>query len=514
MDNDASILAWEKVGNATSSGVAQWDKMAGTLVDTTASGHSNLDLASSKYGNSAMLADMLTSNSPVINVQMGLEVLCDTIINFEKPKSFSDLIKQLGKAVEKFLIKLLNQVVSTLISALYNAVLKLRRMVVAKINAFLAEYVADACLAGLQEHLQDLANPKNALSIEEFTSSVNDLTADAKKNVNSLVEDIRSGMESTYECITGFSYEEAHNANEDAKIADEDAKYLARLELDSAMEAANASGDVEAAHAAQIAYDQEMALIDAAAVAREDEVAVLGENTMWATAFWKSKAERGMKMLTSILCARTAAYANSADFGLLEGIQNDIRGFLQGCLFQQALKTAKKANPGAFSTDVLNRLSNFSNDSNMLDAYNIAMAAGVDLGSAEYQIQLPSANSWVTDVYGDPYLFASETPINASQMAAFLTEGLPTSVEMMSGNISQDKLLKPWIADNYGQTDRATANAASNLNLLADLNQKIIAGVKSTGKSMTYNDASGSQISSSLVESGVDRATFEEDYLL
>ena len=74
-----------------------------------------------------------------------------------------------------------------IIKFIYNAVLKLRRMVIAKLKQFLAEYVADACLGDLAAHLDAFANPQNALSINEMVSSLLDMITDIGKSISNLL---------------------------------------------------------------------------------------------------------------------------------------------------------------------------------------------------------------------------------------------------------------------------------------------------------------------------------------
>ena len=481
MAEQASSSMWERFGDAASDGISGVDRMTGSMVDTMTGGSTQMDQLTQKYAESDMLAQMLTSNSPTLNIQMGLELVCDLATAWKESSDFDGFRKLLGQKVKQIMMGVLDQMGRTLVAALCNIVLKIRRMIVAKINQFLAEYVADACIEGLQSYLQEIANPENPLSIEEFTSSVSDMMTDMKEQVTGMWDEAKGMFSRMYGAISGPSVSEQYAAAKAAYVeleaAYEEEMAKADADLEEAMESA---GDPVTIGAAIAAYGNAVAVARDAYEGKlatlEEKMAVLQKSDPTNAAFWTDKAAKAAAFLESMLCARTQAFAEDSDFGLLAGIHDQIKGFLQGCLFQQALKSANKFNPDGVGTDVMNRLNRLSNEGNMFELYNVALAAGVDLSSSKYQMELPSANSWVSSVYGDPYMFASETPINASQMASFLTEGLPSTKQMLSGNIPKDIMEQPYVKAVMTEDDGRSAAVASRLNSQIAKNEAIVKG--------------------------------------
>lgn len=475
-----SSSMWERVGDTISQGVSYTDRMTGSMVDTMTGGSTNMDQLSKSYANSSMLADMLTGNNPTVNVQMGMEVVCDIIAAWKESDSFSQFMKNMGKRIKSMVMGMIYQIGRTLVTAMYNIVLKLRRMLVAKINQFLAEYVADACLVGLQRHLSDIANPNNALSVKEFTSSVSDMMADMKKNVDSVMETMRTLWETMYNTLTGSKYAEAKKAYEELKAAKS-------AEVSSAFAAYSSSlsmggNPYTAAIAFNVKMDEIREKYDAKLQAMENRMAVMNESSIWSSAFWAKKSKQAIDLLVSLLCSRTHALSSMVGDGLLDGMHDDIRNFLQGCLFQQALKTANKVSPNSITTDVMNRINKLSNEGNMFDAYNVAMAAGIDLKSSAYRIELPSANSWVSSVYGDPYMFAAETPINSEQVASMLMTDMPTVTEMITGDVNSDTAGKEWFQQSYSDVDSASASMSSKLTMAIAENNALIDGANARAR--------------------------------
>lgn len=488
MADDKKLAWYQEFGQDITSGVNNWDNFANSMVDTIAPGKSQIDGLISDFSNSNMLSNLLTSNSPTLNIKQGLEELCHIIVNWdEEDFSINALITKLGK----FLTKLFRQITIQLIKAIYNAVLKLRRMVISKLNAFLSEYVADACIQGLKEHLTAIANPANALSIDEFVSSVGDILTDIDKNVSDVLETIRTTCVNTYNFLTGSKYSAAV-AEHEARLASYDMDVM-EIEMQLETELATAMGDEEAIEAAYDVYYTEMEALGAALQNAYDAMTSASKETIWAGAFWSEVFVPGLlEMLNDFLCSRTASYVQNSDFGLKAGIQNEIKKHMQGCLFQQMIKTSNKIAPGSLTSDVMNRINNLAQNGNMMDAYNVALAAGFDLSGSDFQVQLPSANGWVSQIYGDPYAFAPETPINAAGVAKYLTDDLPTTEELITGNISEDKLNKPYIADNWNESDSAAAAASNRLNNAIAMNNAIIDGVDNIGRTMNYKEYSAS----------------------
>lgn len=482
MADQASSSAWERFGDAASSAVTGIDRMTGAMVDTMTGGSTQMDQLTEKYANSNLLANLLTSNNPTLNVQMGMDLLCDIITAWKDSSSFAEFMKLLGQKVKQMIVGILYQIGRTLVAALCNIVLKLRRMVVAKINQFLAEYVADACLQGLQHHLNAIANPQNPLSIKEFTSSVTDLVTDMKQQVTDVWDQSKELFSGLYDTLNGTEYKaaklqyEAMVAERAAAEAEANATYAAAIAA-----AADSSAAAAASEAHQAAVMAISASYDEAIAALQNKVAAMEAENPLNMAFWTSKAELAGQFLMSMICSRTQAFAMDSDFGLLAGIHDQIKSFMQGCLFQQALKSANKFSPESAGTDVMNRLNRLANEGNMFELYNVALAAGIDLSTTQYQLELPSANSWVSSVYGDPYMFAAETPINASQMASFLTDGLPTTRELLSGDVPESKMQQPYVSEVMTQDDNRSAAIASKLNSQIAKNEAIAAGATASG---------------------------------
>ena len=97
--------------------------------------------------------------------------------------------------------------------------MKLRRMVVDKLKQFLAEYVADACLGDLAEHLNAFANPQNALNIKEMVSSFLDMLTDVGKSISVLLEEIRMFFVNAWNFVSGSEYRKAETEHEARKAA-------------------------------------------------------------------------------------------------------------------------------------------------------------------------------------------------------------------------------------------------------------------------------------------------------
>lgn len=519
---------WTSIGNSLASGVNQWDKMTSSMVDTIAPNNSQLDKLTSEFGNTSMLSNLLTSNAPTLNIKQGLEELCKIIVNGNFDINLSTLVKELKKKIGQLLTKIMQQITALLINAIYNAVLKLRRMVVAKLKAFLAEYVADACMYGLQEHLKDFANPQNALSIKEFCSSIGDMISDVDKGVSDIINTTRTAILSTYELFVGTKYSQAvasHTAAmEEIEEANDAIEYVHRLNLDELNEINDPVEFMVAYDEEEARYNIEKEELDQMKHEADEELAVASSRYLFNEQFWAMRLKQIAGIITDMLCARTASFIQSQNFGLKAGINEEIKGFMQGCLFQQALKTAKKINPDSMTSDVLTRIDNLSRSGNMLDAYNVAMAAGIDLSSSAFQIELPSANGWVSTIYGDPYMFSPETPLNSAQIAKYLTDDLPTASQMINGTLTEEQKNKPYIAENFDNNDSAVAAISKNVNGLIQMNKDIASGIEATGNSITYNKISVSDIdegsaSMSVVETNesvttlVDREELKKEYV-
>lgn len=499
---------WTSIGNSLASGVNQWDKMTSSMVDTIAPNNSQLDKLTSEFGNTSMLSNLLTSNAPTLNIKQGLEELCKLILTAEWDADIGKLLEKLKKKIGQLLTKIMQQITALLINAIYNAVLKLRRMVIAKLKAFLAEYVADACMYGLQEHLKDFANPQNALSIKEFCSSIGDMISDVDKGVSDIMNTIRTTIFAIYELFAGTKYAKAladHKKaveiikKENSKLDNDFKEAMKSLQiLDDAIVRTQQERLLKQAY--KLAKDN----LDKKLYEAKDNLAVASSKYIFNEQFWTIRLKQITGMITDMLCARTASFVQSQDFGLKAGINKEIKGFMQGCLFQQALKTAKKINPDSMTSDVLARLDNLSRSGNMLDAYNVAMAAGIDLSSSAFQIELPSANGWVSTIYGDPYMFSPETPLNSTQIAKYLTDDLPTASQMMEGTLTEEQKSKSYIAENFDNNDSAVAAVSKNINGIIQMNKDIVSGVEATGNSIAYSEASAPIVSNGVSMAYVD----------
>jgi len=367
------------------------------------------------FSNSAVLENLLTQNSPTINIPMVMEELCEFVLSDDPNEGILDKI---WSKIKKFFIKLFYKILNLLVKIIANIIQKIRKMIAAKIKQFLAEYVADACLSGLGTAIAEFENPANLLDLEELFDSMLD------------------GWESL--CKTFW------------KIIDE------IKDLWSAL------------------YTPVQKTIHADATERK--------------AYWAKKWEEILAFVNRAICGRTKAFAEHAQQNLNSAIEDQIKGFMQGCLFQQALKSAKKFAPDSIPTDIMNRISNLTQKGQMMDAYNIALAAGVDLQSKNFRIELPYAGGWVNEIYGDPYVFKTEK-FNPSQTAKWVMEGVPTVGEMMT-EIPPEKMQNSWVADNWTKEDQKNMAVFNTLEDKIEDNTENIEGAEKLGDEMSYITAS------------------------
>ena len=112
----------------------------------------------------------------------------------------------------------------------------------------------------------------------------------------------------------------------------------------------------------------------------------------------------------------------------------------------------------------------------------------------------------------------------ASQIAKYLTDDLPTTEEILTGNISEDKLDKTYISDNWDSTDSSASGATNKLNNYISMNQAIISGTELVGSSIPVTKYSivtneaGQQTIQSTTENvpltkSVDRQDLKDQYL-
>lgn len=421
--------AAESFVNSINSGASAIDGFTGAKVDTMASGNSTLDQLTNEFGNSSMLENFLTSNDPVINVDMVLEEICEFILSDEEIGDWSTLRKKIWKKIRKLINKAINKAIESVITALQNYSKKLRKMVADKMRSFLAEYVADTCIVGLNDAIDEFLNPDDLLSVEELVGSIEDMLYEADMAVGELWDEIEDLVDKINTPIQ----------------------------------------------------------------------AVLHPNDPKSKKFFAKACADAKEYLIESLCARTKAYQDRLADGLTKSIQDKIKDWLQGCFFQQLLKSANKIAPDAIPTDVLNRINNLAQQGELMDAYNIALASGLDLASLN--VELPYQGDWITQVYGDPYLFAPQRPYNTAQMAKYLTDGLPSVTEMMSGNVSQDKLSHDYVVKNWSTSDSTVAVTQTALESRIAENKASISGSENSGNSISFETPDGITVEVSTVKS-------------
>jgi hypothetical protein len=189
---------------------------------------------------------------------------------------------------------------------------------------------------------------------------------------------------------------------------------------------------------------------------------------------------------TEFACARAKSFSDSKLQTMVQTVSDSIKKTMQGCLFQQALKSTKQFAPDSIPADVMNRVSNLAQNGEMMDAYNTALAADIDLRGAPFRIQMPSSNSWVTDIYGDPYLFAPEKPSNAQQVADYVTASLPSPAQLLNGTVTQEQLSDPAINKYWTDADQKAASVRSTLSDQVGYKEDVILGMQNTGKSVEF----------------------------
>ena len=84
MADDKKLEWYQEFGQGIASGVSKFDNFTDSMVDTIAPGKSQIDGLISDFSNSNMLSNLLTSNSPVLNVRQGLEELCKLILDWDE----------------------------------------------------------------------------------------------------------------------------------------------------------------------------------------------------------------------------------------------------------------------------------------------------------------------------------------------------------------------------------------------------------------------------------------------
>lgn len=389
------------------------------------------------FGNSSLLENLLTQNSPTINIPMVMEEVCEMILVddpidiFSKKNVWKKLVKKIDEAVGNLIWKVYKQIKDLLIKIFMNIVQALRKMIAAKIKQFLAEYVADACLSGLQTAIAEFENPTNLLDMEELLDSLSDALNSLDHAVGKIIDEIKTAF---VQPIIVFFTE-------------------------------GCSGDNKAA-------------------------------------YWQKQLNKVIAYLNRAICGRTKAFAELAQNGLTSSFEEEIKNFMQGCLFQQALKSAKNFAPDAIPTDIMNRISNLTQKGQMMDAYNVALAAGVDLRSENFRIELPYAGGWVNEIYGDPYQFTTEK-FNPSQTAKWVVEGLPTASEMMNGEIPPEKMQNSWVAENWTEENAKSMALLNNLDEKIDANEESIEGAEKIGEELSYaaaqSDGSSGVIYSDII---------------
>ena len=419
---DGDKNAWGKItqysSNIATGAIDSIDSFTAALVDPHSPANTGIGNSISDFANSSLLETLLTSNSPTINIPMVLEEICEFIISDPTTDINASLWDQFWEKVNQLVGVLIREAIKkikvTIAQVLGNISNKTRQMVAGKLNEFLAEYAADACVGGLAEAIANFQNPKNLLSLNELFGSIGDVFEELDKSVGTIFDEIHTIFQTV---ITTF--DKAFSPTERAK-------------------------------------------------------------------FFEDKFAEILTYLNRAICGRTKAFIEMAEGGFKKGLEDEIKNFMQGCLFQQALKTAQKIAPESMATDVLNRVSNLAQKGQMMDAYNIALAAGFDLQSSAFQIELPYAGSWVSDVYGDPYMFSPSRPFNSAQVAQYALEGIPTFNEMMSGEIPADKLAQPWVSNVWSAEDSEAMAAHNMLSDKTSQNQASILGAELQSKSVSY----------------------------
>lgn len=396
-----------------------WEGLTDVSMDTYS--ESAVEELNNELGNLSMLQNLLTSNSPTINVPMVMDELCKVIVpmaeDFIDGKKTTTKMFDLQKAVDKAKKIIIRRLVALAYQTACNASQKLRRMAASRIRGILSEYVADECIQELGNALDDLENPDNLLSAEEFGSTMADIFYGTVNPFGALINSINSSA------ITGW----------------------------------------------------------------KNIVEIYGGLTDPNTKLHQMKSvQMAVACATEFACARSKTFADSKLSQMAESVSDSIKQTMQGCLFQQALKTTKQFAPDSLPADVLNRVSNLARNGEMMDAYNVALAAGVDLQGAPFRIQLPSASKWVSEIYGDPYLFSPEKPSNAQQVADYIMNSLPTSEQLMTGTVTKEQMADSAIAENWSAKDQSYAALQSTLNDQNEYRQQVINGTSNTGKTVSY----------------------------
>lgn len=396
-----------------------WEGLTNVSMDTYSS--SSVEELNNELGNLSLLQNLLTSNSPTINIPMAMDELCKVIVplaeDFIDGKETTVKMFSLQKAINKAKKIIIRRLVALAYQTACNASQKLRRMAASRIRGILSEYVADECMQDLANALDDLENPANLLSAEEFGSTMADIFYGTVNPFGELINSINSSA------ITGW----------------------------------------------------------------KNIIEIYGELTDPNTKLHQMKSvQMAVACATEFACARSKTFADSKLSQMAESVSDSIKQTMQGCLFQQALKTTKQFAPDSLPADVLNRVSNLAQNGEMMDAYNVALAAGVDLQGAPFRVQLPSASKWVSEIYGDPYLFSPEKPSNAQQVADYIMNSLPSTEQLMTGTVTKEQMQDPAIAEHWNSKDQNYTALQSTLNDQNEYRQQVIDGTLNTGKTVSY----------------------------
>lgn len=405
-----------------------WEGLTSVSMDTYSA--SSIEELNSDLSNSTLLQNLLTSNSPTINIPMLMDELCKVIVpmaeDFIDGKKTETELFNLQKAIDKAKKALIRRLVASAYQTACNASQKLRRMAASRIRGILAEYVADECIQELGNALDDLENPDNLLSAEEFGSTMADIFNGAVNPFGKIISSVTSNAVAGWKNV---------------------------IEI----------------------YD---GLVDPNTKLRQ-----------------MKSVQMAVACATEFACARSKTFADSKLSEMAGSISDSIKKTMQGCLFQQALQTTKQFAPDSLPADVMNRVSNLAQNGELMDAYNVALAAGVDLQGAPFRVQLPSASKWVSEIYGDPYLFSPEKPSNAQQVADYIVGSLPSAEQLMTGTVTKEQMLDPAVAKNWTPKDQSYAALQSTLNDQNEYKQQVIDGTSNTGKTVSYAggsiDASG-----------------------
>lgn len=409
----------ESIVQSGESALDWWEGLTSVSMDTYSA--SSIEELNSDLSNSTLLQNLLTSNSPTINIPMLMDELCKVIVpmaeDFIDGKKTEIELFNLQKAIDKAKKALIRRLVSLAYQTACNASQKLRRMAASRIRGILAEYVADECIQELGNALDDLENPDNLLSAEEFGSTMADIFNGAVNPfgqiVNSVTSNAIAGWKNVIEIYSG--------------LTDPNTKLRQMKSVQMAVACA-----------------------------------------------------------TEFACARSKTFADSKLSEMAGSISDSIKKTMQGCLFQQALQTTKQFAPDSLPADIMNRVSNLAQNGELMDAYNVALAAGVDLQGAPFRVQLPSASKWVSEIYGDPYLFSPEKPSNAQQVADYIVGSLPSAEQLMTGTVTEEQMLDRAVAENWTLKDQSYAALQSTLNDQNEYRQQVINGTSNTGKTVSY----------------------------